>query len=175
MFDPTAWEAWLKAEWAVIWHAPFSFVSVVIVGWLLGWVVIRAWYRRSIRIADDRTKLVETERDIERRQKEGLREAIKESKPDAPVLAIEVAHGDPEMRNFIEALARGARVTTPVNPTVDQVHLVVKGPLTSEEIKNIANLSYTSANGLSQVFKVVGATTVSSGTAVTTNILKWNG
>ena len=36
MHDPAWWEALLKAEWAAISGAPFSFVAALIVGWVIG-------------------------------------------------------------------------------------------------------------------------------------------
>jgi hypothetical protein len=96
MLDPGYWENLLRAEWTMIYSAPFSFFAAVLVGWFVGWLILRAWYRRTIRIGEDRLRLIETQRDIEKGQKEGLRAAFLELKPDASVLAIEISHGDPD-------------------------------------------------------------------------------
>src|SRR5438128_1895410 len=87
MTDPAFWTNWLHAEWTAIAAAPFSFLGALIVGWLIGWLGIRAWYRRLIQIEKGQTKLIQAELDIERRQKEGLRQAVLELKPGAPVVA----------------------------------------------------------------------------------------
>jgi hypothetical protein len=161
MLDLNFLERLLRAEWAVISSAPFSFCAAVLVGWFLGWLILRAWYRRSITIGEDRLGLGEAQRDIEKSQKEGLRAALLELKPDASVLAIEIGHGDPEIRGVVAALGRGETITTPVDPATAPVALHIH--LTDQEIKTIAQLSYTSANNLSQTI-AVGPPVATSGT-----------
>jgi hypothetical protein len=171
MPDPAKWEALLKAEWSAISSAPYSFVAALIVGWIIGWIVIRAWYRRSIEIEKSATKLAEAERDIERRAKEGLREALLELEPDARVKAIEIGGGDPEVREVVTALAAGKNITTPIDPSARQAHLTF--PLSDQDVKTTAAVAYTSANGLSQVIRTeVTGTTVSTGTPVTVNVVQ---
>ena len=140
--------------------APLSFFAAVLVGWIVGWLILRAWYRRTIQIGEDRLALAENQRDIEKGQKEGLRAAFRELKPDASVLAIELSHGDPDLRDVVVALGRGEKITTPVDPSTAAVELSVR--LTPEDIKKVAQLNYTSANNLSQTIAVGPAVATSA-------------
>jgi hypothetical protein len=170
MFDPAFWEAALRAEWAVIYGAPYSFAAVVLVGWLLGWLVIRAWYKRSIKIGEGRIALLETECGIEKRQKEGLRQAILELKPEAKVLALEISHGDPEIRSVVASLAQGGKVTVPADLSKSPVQLT-NPSYSSDELKRIAQLIYTSANDLSRVVNINQTSSTSAGTSIATGIV----
>jgi hypothetical protein len=162
MNDPASWAAWLQAEWTAIAAAPFSFSGAVIVVGLGVWMGAKAWYRRLIQIEKGQTKLVQAELEIERRQKEGLRQALRDLKPQAPVLALEVAYGDPEIREVVMSLARGETISTPVNPTAPVMRSIPGG-----EINKTAVVLYTSANGLSQTTSVQpGGVAVSSSTTL---------
>jgi hypothetical protein len=170
MFDPALWTALAKAEWTAIATAPFNFVGAVVVGWLIGWLIIKAWYRREIgaekkqrELEKSKTELVQKELDLERRQKKGLRQVIKDLQPDAKVLALEVAYGDPEVRRAVMSLARGDTISTPINPTAP----FMATSIPSGELNKTAVALYTSANGLSQTTSVQpGGVTVSSSTSV---------
>jgi hypothetical protein len=92
MFDTVSVKALFVAEWAAIHAAPVDFAVAVVIGWFVGWLLIRAWYRREIsslkqdmQSAETATRLVEGERDIERRQKEGLKQAFLELKPGVQI------------------------------------------------------------------------------------------
>jgi hypothetical protein len=164
MFDPSSWEPIFRGKWATISGAPYAFAEAVFVGWLVGWIVIRAWYRRQITNGEARTKLIETERDIERKQKEGLRQAMLEAVPGAPVLALEISHGDPELRAAVVALGKGGTITTPKTVSI---------AASPEDLKRIAQLNYLSRNELSRrVASSDYLTTTSTGTATTAVIVK---
>jgi hypothetical protein len=152
MTDPVTWAAVLKAEWTAIASAPYDFVGALIVGWLIGGLVIGAWYKRSIQNGKDYAALIQRELEIERGQKEGLRKAILELKPEAKPVAIEVQYGDPEVRKVVVSLGQGQTISTPVNPTAPVIGgPVTVGSLSEEEKSKVALLNYTFANGLSQV------------------------
>jgi hypothetical protein len=173
MFDLDQLSKTLSAEWAVIHGTPMSFAVAMLIGWFIGWLVLRAWSARERRIAANRIGLLEQERDLERKQKEGLREVVKELKPDIPVLATEIGHGDPEIKSVVLALAAGKQFTTPVDPAKSPVHLFVARALSPTEIRNISNVTYTTANGLSEVLKIVGEVSISAGTGITTQIASY--
>ena len=129
-------------------------------------------HSRIIQLEKRNTKFAEAERDLERRQKEGLREAYRELKPDAPVMAIEIGYGDPALQEVVKTLADGNDVITPVNPTTP-VTLFTAFPLSDEDVKKVAAVAYTSANGLSRVVRTEpGGVTVSSSTPVTTDVAR---
>ncbi len=158
IFDPTWWVTELTAEIAVIWNAPIIYVSALIVGWLVGWIIIRAWYRREIRTvtaerqsAQTATNLAESERDLERRQKEGLRQAILEMKPGTSVLAMEIGYGDPDVLDAVGKLAAGEKIQIPINPLHPTSLTIIPARLTAEQIKQIAVTAYTTGNSVSQI------------------------
>jgi hypothetical protein len=124
--------------------AQYNVVAAVVVAWLLGWFSIRAWYRRGVEIGRLKLLLVQHERDIERQQKEGLRRALRELRPDASILAMEISNGDPEIRRVVQALAGGAKISIIVDPSKIPI------PVDQREIKTIAVHAYISANGLSR-------------------------
>jgi hypothetical protein len=171
MFDAASWAALARAEWTAIAAAPFNFVGALLVGLLIGWIAIRAWYRRAIENGKDAIQsgkdyaaLIKRELEIERRQKEGLRKALLEVKPEAKPLAVEVAYGDPKIQEVVKWLGQGQTISTTINPTMP---VVVLRPISAEEIKNNAVGLYISANGLSQVTSVQpGGITVSSSTSL---------
>jgi hypothetical protein len=167
MNDPGFWTAWLQAEWIAIARAPFSFFGALIVLSLIVGAGIRAWYKRSIQNGRDFAALIQRELELERRQKEGLRQALLEAKPGTPVLALEVAYGDPAIRDAVKSLARGETISTPVNPTAP----VMATSIPAGEINKTAVALYTSANGLSQTTSVQpGGVTVSSSTTVAVQV-----
>jgi branched-subunit amino acid ABC-type transport system permease component len=53
MFDPGFWAGLAKAEWTAVAAAPLVFVGTVVVGWLIGWAIMRAWYRRAVQNEKD--------------------------------------------------------------------------------------------------------------------------
>jgi len=114
--EPSTLENILHSEWAAISRAPFDFGAAILFGLLLGWGVIRFWHGRSLKIEKAKLSLVEARLDIERKQKEGLRAALLELNPKASVMAIEISHGDPEIRNVVAALSHGETIHTPVDP-----------------------------------------------------------
>jgi hypothetical protein len=156
--EPSVLENILRSEWAAISAAPFSFCAAILFGLIVGWVVLRLWYGRKL-------SLLETQLDIERKQKEGLRAALLELEPKAPVMALEISHGDPEIRKVVKALARGETIHTPVDPSRLQANSsgIVWFTIKAEDIKTIAQLNYTSANNLSQTI-VTGTGASSSAT-----------
>ena len=169
MIEIAAIEAQIVAEWAMISGAPTDFLAALIVGWLAGWFFIRAWYRREIRNLGMSVKLVESERDIERRQKEGLRKVILELKPSASVLAMEIGYGDTDVQKVVEKLAQGDTVQT-VNPIHSSGLLIFPARVTTNDIKQIAATVYTTSTGLSQVIKSDPQMTVFGGTLTTQSV-----
>jgi hypothetical protein len=159
MYDPDWWIHLIATEWAMILAA----LAATVVGWLVGWLFIRLRSKRSMQMGKARLSLAEHERDIERCQREGLRNALKELKPDVPVLATEIGYGDPEIKQVVLALAAGAKISTRVDPSKNPIPTGEKG------IKRIAVLSYTFANGLLQTRRWPFRST-SSGTAKTIEI-----
>jgi hypothetical protein len=155
------WKALLGAEWKMIAGAPADYAAAIVVGWIAGWLIIRAWYRRTIRIAESQTTLVATERDIERCQKEGLRQAILELKPDVPVLAVEISHGDPAIKEVVEAFGRGQQIVIPTQAT------------SPSDVRSIAQVNYTTANNISQITDTGISTTTSAGSPTAEEILKY--
>lgn len=158
MYDSAFWDAWFRSEYAGIQAAPFALVGAIVVGWLVGWLVTRAWHHREIRAAETQVRIVAAERDLERRQKEGLREAIKNLTDDeAPLLALEIGFGDPDIKNVVDELAYGKTFTS-VNSSMPKLYALRR--LKDSEIKQIATASYTSAHGISRVERTTPFTRV---------------
>jgi hypothetical protein len=173
-FDIASWKALFISEWQMIAGAPFDFAAAVIVGWAVGWLIIRAWYRQQIsssgshvRNLEAQVSLAEASRDIERRQKEGLRAVILEMRPGAPITAMEVSHGDSEVKQIVSELAAGKKIETRLNPAQPRTQYVLVKPdalKDPREIKQIAVLVYTTDTGLSKVEQVLPDRVISSAT-----------
>jgi hypothetical protein len=88
-------------------------------------------------------------------------------KPGAPVIAIEMGRGDPEVQEVIRALSQGNTISTPVNPTAP----VPFRPIRNDDMKNVAVTLYTSANGLSRVISSrPGGYSLSASTGLTVEV-----
>jgi hypothetical protein len=145
---------------------------------LAGWLAIdQGWYLREIRnlkgerqSAQTATKLAEGERDIQRRQNEGLKQAMLERWPSTNVLAMELAYGDPEVREIVKRLAGGEIIETPTNP-LHAAGLTV-GPIdfTSPQIKELAAVAYTTGVGLSKVEVATPVKSVVESTGTTASV-----
>jgi hypothetical protein len=176
MFDAVSVKALIVAEWAAIHAAPVDFAVAVVIGWFVGWLLIRAWYRREIsslkqekQSAETATRLVEGERDIERRQKEGLKQAFLEQKPGAPILALEVGYGDPDVRNIVERLAGGEKIQTSIPVRARGLTVGPVGFLTPTQIKQLAAVAYTAGVGLSKIERTDPVVIGMTGTTASVN------
>jgi hypothetical protein len=166
MSDLNWWKSLLLTWWGAFPATRFDFVAAIVLAWLIGWLCIRTWYRRKIEIGNQKLRLLESERDIERNQKEGLRGELHKLRPDFPILAMEIDYGDDEIKQFVQALAGGAKFSNIVELSKIPI------PIDQAAIKTIAILSYTSTNGLSRTIKgPIFSTTAATPLAI--EVVRW--
>lgn len=143
--DPTKWAALLKSEVAVIFGAPYMFTAALLVGWFVGWRVLRWWFGRQIENAKSDASTATNSANLYKEEVAIMKSAQVRAPLDVTALA-EAIKTNVTLRETLKEVI-GAPQVTPVDPSTPPENWVYPRTLSHQEVKKIAALSFTSSTG----------------------------
>ena len=153
-----------------------AFLSLLIMGWILGAIFWRAWFKRQITNANSAatTQKISADwwkenYDLEKKQHDGLKNSLAQNQDRTSVTAREVASGTNEVRAIVGALAKGEKLVTLVNPLDDPANWRVAVPFS--DLKKYAAIAYANNSGLGvTTSSLLNAAFVTTGTATAATV-----